>query len=494
MSDIENNNLTKKRSITTNGIYAIAAKIFEMLVPIIVMPYILRTLGVSSYGKIAYIQSLVAYFTLFATMGLSNFALRECSIVRDNEDLFSKKVSQVFTLSLFTTSLSFLVFYIYVISVPDARADFLLYSIYSFMIIGAGLNLSWLYYSIERFDLSSIRDIIGKASYLVLCFLLIHNSNDYNLYALIIVFTTSFITFAFNHYGVWKGRCGAKPRILLDKDFLPNLKAVFFLGLMTLGSKLFSSSDVILTKWLVKGDGNVSAGLYNTGIMLPLVIEQLTFTIASVITPRLYKFLGNGDEIQSQQLTNKISNAMYFVVVPAVVTFLFFPKELLFLLGGESYLPATNVLRFYSLILLTSVAITLAGTRTYVARRKEKKLFTILVSMAAINILLDFVLIKAIGITGAAIATLIANVLLMIVELSLESSWYLVFTSDKIKYLIGGLIVSVFFVLTRLFIEDKLIAMFVGILLAGAAYMIYMFCVKESTIEIAIQKIHPSKK
>ena len=123
----------KTISITSNGIYAVAAKVFSMIVPIIVMPYILRVLGSESYGKVAYVQSLIAYFSLIATIGLSDLSLRECSIVRNDKLLFEKKVSQVFTISLFTTAISLLLYILYVIITPDARSNILLYLIFSFL-------------------------------------------------------------------------------------------------------------------------------------------------------------------------------------------------------------------------------------------------------------------------------------------------------------------------------------------------------------------------
>lgn len=480
----------KRQSIATNGTYTVIAKVYAMIVPILTMPYILRVLGVVSYGKVSYVQSLIAYFNLFAMMGISSYALRECSIVRDNHEKLKEKASQIFTISLFTTGISFALFLLYTVLVADARYDYKLYLVFSLMIISNTMMMTWLYSSLERFDLVAVRDIIGRTIYLLGCFLLIRNSNDYILFAIVIVSSLSIIPAIINNIGIWKGVCGIIPRIYIGKELKSCVTSVFYLGLLDVGSKLFSASDVIMTKWLVSDNADKAVGLYNSGILLPLVIEQLVFVIVGVATPRFYKYMGQGDNQNTSQLTNLVSNAMYLVVVPAVLTCLFFPKQLLFLLGGNEYLPAAHVLQIYSLLLITATAVTIAGTRTYVARKKEKKLFKILITMAMLNIILDVFLIRQWGINGAATATILSNVILMIVELSLEHSWNLVFTKDKFVYLGGAALISLLFLVVKNIWKDLPIAYFFGcIIVVGVVYMSYLYLVKESTIMLVLKKL-----
>ncbi len=482
------------KSITTNGIYAVSAKIFGMLVPMLVMPYILRTLGVESYGRIAYVESLVSYFVLAATLGIADFSMRECSVIRHDKVAFSLKISQIFTISLAVTGVSYTSFLLYSAIVSDAREDFPLYFIFSFTILGGGMLMDWLYKINERFDLISGRDILGKAVYLILCFLLISKSEDYILYGAIFVFSYTIIPLTINHYNIWKGNCEVIPHLQIDNDFLNNMKSIAYLGLMTLGSKLFSSSDVILTKWL-SNNGNEAVGLYNSGIVIPLVIEQMIFVIVSVITPQLYKYLGQHDEKSAQLLSNKVSNIMYFVAVPSVIICVVFSSEILYVLGGDNYLAASPVLKIYSLILLSSVAITLAGTRTYVARKKEKKLFKILISMAIVNITLDYFFIREWGVIGAAIATTISNFLLMSIELTLERSWHFVFTMEKWRYVFGGVIIIAVFMLTKnICLEAPVLTFICSVVIAGIVYSFVMYYMHESTMMIVTDKLKRVKR
>jgi len=480
----------QRRSLITNGIYAVAANIYSMMIPLVVMPYILRTLGAESYGKISYVQALISYFILLASLGIYNFALRECAVVRDIPSALKDKVSQIFTISLFTTGFSYILYIIYVCCVKEARSEAPLYLVYSVMILSSGLMMDWLYNSLERFDLVSRRSIIGKTIYVILVFIFIKTSGDYVKYAIVYICSQTLIAFSINHYGIWSGKCGVKPTFQISPNLKNDLKSIFYLGMMTLGSKLFSSSDVILTKWLVSDNGNVAVGLYNSAISIPLIIENLLFVIAGVVSPRLFYYLGQRDDEKATFLTNQASNAMYFVAVPAVLTFFFFPYELLSFFGGGEYVGAKNVLRIYSIVLITAVAITLAGTRTYVARKKEKKLFKILISVAMVNILLDVIFIRYWGISGAALATVISNVILMIIELSSEHTWNFVFTKDKLVYVYSALLISILFLVAKFILDMQNIFVYIGCLVCvGIIYVLFLSLMKESTILLAKDRI-----
>lgn len=477
--------------IAKNGIYAVVAKLYGMAVPIIVLPFVLRTLGVESYGKVSYVQSVVAYFILLSTLGIQNYAFRECSTIRDNKKQLAQKVSQIFTISVILTVISTVAFLFYILLVQDARDEYQLNLIYSLSIVGGSLMMDWLYNSLERFDLVSIRDIIAKTVYLVLCFIFIHRSEDYVIYAFFVVLSQPIIPMVINFISIRKGLFGFVPKLMFNNNLHDGFVAVLYLGLMTLGSKLFSSTDTILVKWLTCGNTDEAVGLYNSGILIPLVIEQLLFVVASVGSPRLFMYIAKGDEESAADITNKMSNIMYFLVVPAVLTCIFFPEEILTLLGGKEYLKAAHILQIYSLLLFLVVGITLAGTRTYIARKKEKKLFTILMCMALVNIILDYMFIGLWDIVGAAIATVVSNILLMTIELSLEKSWHFVFTRDKIVYLGGAILIAVIFMFSKEYLPVQNIqVLFISLPISALLYALYLRLVREDTIMMSLTVIN----
>ena len=219
----------KSKSIAFNGAFSIIAKFFSMLVPLITLPYILRSLGVESYGKVAYVQSVIAYFILFATLGISNYSMREIAIAKGQFEVLRKKVSLIFTIALLMTMASFAFFLIYSFLVPDANKELPLNLTFSLMIIGTGMLMDWYFNAFERFDLASMRDIAGRVLYIILCFVFISDERDYVVYAMILVSSQALIPMAINIYTIWKGNIGIVPKICFDSDFGQGMKAIFFL-------------------------------------------------------------------------------------------------------------------------------------------------------------------------------------------------------------------------------------------------------------------------
>ena len=82
----------KKKSIKKNYIYNLTYQILLLLTPLITTPYLSRVLEADGVGTVSFAESIVSYFTLFATLGITTFGQREISYVQDNK----AKRTQVF--------------------------------------------------------------------------------------------------------------------------------------------------------------------------------------------------------------------------------------------------------------------------------------------------------------------------------------------------------------------------------------------------------------
>ena len=413
-----------------------------------------------------------------------------CYYTRNDQALFSIRITEVFIISILLTGLSLLVYSGCVLLNPELRKEFVLYIVFAFMIVASGLKMDWLYISLEHFNLTSFRNIISKIIYIVACFFLIRNSGDYVKYTIILVVTTSVIPMFLNYLGIFSGKISIKRAYKRDIAPLKCIKPIIYLGLLTIGSKLFSNADVLLIKILMKEDSNTALGIYNASVLLPHALEGILMAVSAVVTPRLFIAVRNRNETETNIIMGRTSNALFFIVVPAVLSCLFFSRELMIFFAGDEYVTGAPCLQIYSMVLFTSSVITMAGTRLYTARQKEKELFYILIVAAAINAVLAYIFILKWGIIGATFTTLISNILLMIAELSIEQTWKYVFTFDKIKYVAGAIVVTgVFSVLKWCTQLSGLLLLIFSLFVAGVVYVALMLVIKESTTQIVIKKM-----
>ena len=100
-----------KKSITKNYIYNLAYQILIIILPIITTPYLSRVLGAENIGIYSYTLSIVTYFILFGSLGISMYAQREIAYVQEDKYKSSKIFWEILILRFITLSISMVIYY-----------------------------------------------------------------------------------------------------------------------------------------------------------------------------------------------------------------------------------------------------------------------------------------------------------------------------------------------------------------------------------------------
>ena len=80
----------KQKSIKINLIMNTIKTLMSLIFPLITFPYASRILGATGIGRVNYASSIVSYFSMFAALGISTYAVREGARIRDDKEKFSK--------------------------------------------------------------------------------------------------------------------------------------------------------------------------------------------------------------------------------------------------------------------------------------------------------------------------------------------------------------------------------------------------------------------
>lgn len=175
---------------------------------------------------------------------------------------------------------------------------------------------------------------------------------------------------------------------------------------------LYYQVDALMLKTLSTSQ---EVGLYGAAYELLAIFSALPRVIFSVYFPKLTKCYAQ----DPSQLPEKIRQAaiLLLAVVLPVITIAGFSRTLIINLSyGEAYLPAIGALT----ILLPSLSMKMfASLVSYVfqATRREKLLPFVLLATVVINILANAILIPQMGAVGAALATLLSEVIFAVVGL-----------------------------------------------------------------------------
>ena len=71
----------------------------SVLIPFITYPYAARILLPSGIGKVDFVMSVISYFQLLASLGISTYAITEGSKLKDNKCAFEEFAMEIFNIN-----------------------------------------------------------------------------------------------------------------------------------------------------------------------------------------------------------------------------------------------------------------------------------------------------------------------------------------------------------------------------------------------------------
>ena len=110
----------KKKSLKLNALLNSIRSILNILFPIVTFPYVSRVLQVKGLGIYNFSNSIISYFILIAALGINTYAIREGARIRDDEKKITKFSSEIFTINVVSTIISYLLlaFCLFIFSKP----------------------------------------------------------------------------------------------------------------------------------------------------------------------------------------------------------------------------------------------------------------------------------------------------------------------------------------------------------------------------------------
>lgn len=157
------------------------------LLPLVVLPYLIRVIGIEKFGLIAFAQSLVQYFMILTDYGFSLSATRKISLCKDKDCQTETNAifSSVMTVKLLLAGLSFFILCAIMYFVPRFRNDWMVYILSFGAVIGNTLFPVWFFQGKEKMSYITLINVIGGITYAICIFLFIRGPKDYLLLPLL---------------------------------------------------------------------------------------------------------------------------------------------------------------------------------------------------------------------------------------------------------------------------------------------------------------------
>lgn len=380
-----------------NSLHLFMLKGFDLVVPLLTLPFLLSNLKIENYGKYAMALSLSYFIGSFIQYGYSMTGVRAISLSKNKEER-NNEFNQYFFSSIF---ICILVTTIVVIFTLLINKDVLLY-------IGCFLNIaifsiipSWYYNGIEDFSKIATLNIVSKIIGLVLIFIFINHVDDYMLvpYMLLLgnvfLFSSSIfiIRFLYNE----------RIKIPGNHEIIHNIKNGYYAFLIQFFPNLYNNLSVYFVGIVLTP---IYAGLLNTAMVLVEIFNSGIRVISTVIYPFF---------IRNNKLINR-----YSLILCGILTVLILFYNLVVHYFGYLLIRKVDLNEIFcyfhslsiSCFFLSIYLIFIKNKHMVYKKDKELSKNTILISL--LSCIISFLLIYMFDIWGAVLSLILARLFLVL--------------------------------------------------------------------------------
>lgn len=394
-----------KGTVFKNYIYLLMIQGANFILPLITIPYLVRTLGINKFGIVMVAQSFAILLTIITEFGLDMSATRQVALIKNDKKKVSQYFFDVFFLKMFLVIIAFIILAFCIFYVDKFSREYLVYFFSFGMVFGQALFPAFFFRGIEEMRIITIINVLAKVIFTISVFIIIKTPGDYyyvpilNGLGFILSGCLGFIL-SLKYVSFMKPIFNEAISIAKESFslFLSNLAVSFYTKINTLIVGIFISDSV--------------AGVYSS-------MEKLVVATKSIYIP-LYQALFPNIVVKDKITIVSIINKMkyYMGALGAIISFLIFlfAVDILNLIYNDEMITSYYVIfqilgliGFLSSLNMLFVSLFFPAVKAFNQRLK-------ILSMGGIfNIILVITLVQYYSIYGVAISATISELFILIV-------------------------------------------------------------------------------
>jgi len=175
----------RHKTLFYNFSFLSVLQLFNLGLPFLTYPYLIRVMGVSTYGLVVFARAFIEFFIMAIDFGFNVPSVRHISIHRHDPKKISEIVSAILYLKLSIFVLCYLVLCLLVFFVPQLGEHKALYLLTLLLGFDGILYPIWFFQGLEKMQFITYVEIISKLTFTILIFVFIRGSDDYLWYPIL---------------------------------------------------------------------------------------------------------------------------------------------------------------------------------------------------------------------------------------------------------------------------------------------------------------------
>ncbi|MCI7766513.1 MAG: flippase [Oscillospiraceae bacterium] len=396
-------------SIIKNSFYSILKTVASLIFPVISFAYASRILLPDGMGKISFSKSFVVYFTLIAMLGIQNHGIRECAAVRDDKASLSRTAREIFAINICSVIVSYALFFV-VINTVDSLAPYRELLLINSLSIGlTALGMEWLYNAMEDYRYIAVRTCVVQLAAMICMLIFVRTAEDIDKYAMIQVISGGgAFLFNFIHSGKYIDR-----KTKYDLHLKRHLKPVFALFIMSALVQVFTVMDSTMLGFMTN---DTAVGLYSASHKISDIAFSAVCSVTLVLTPRIAYYAERDMHEEVKRVAVRAINCVFMLCIPSAMGLFVLSRPIILIFSGEAFAEADITSKIISLRNLIVPVNMFIVSHFFVPLKKDRLSLASTAAAAAVNFLLNLILIPQFIQNGAAIATVAAELIELIIN------------------------------------------------------------------------------
>lgn len=476
----------KKESLFKNYIFQFAYQGLILVIPFILSPYLTRTLQETALGVYTYVNSIAYYFVIAANLGISVHGKRIISRNFNDETGLRKAFWSLYFVHALISIVSLIMYLGFVFCL--IKTDRTIYLIEGIYVLSALFDITWLFYGLENFSSVVIKNAVVKVVECIAIFALVKSPKDLWIYTLV------------SAGGMCLGQVVMIPQaiklvkpIRFDlKDCMQHFKPLMIFSVALIASSLYTVFDKTLLGIMASKSDVAFYEFSNKIVSIP---QTFVGVVGTVMFPRACKLAAEGKVIEQKKYINISAIVTAFIGMGAIFGLLAVAPLFAKLYYGNTFAICGEVIIALSPTIYIVGAGSILRTQCLIPNGMDKQFNLCIVYNAIINLIVSTSLIPFLGIYGAVIGTLCAELFGLIYQMFLCRKF--IDIRETYSSLIPFALIGLIMYLCMQFVGNHLNQDWKGLLIliaaGGTIYsslsLVYLFLFKREILRFILKKV-----
>lgn len=377
---------------------------FNLVTPILVVPYIVSICNEEGYGKIGVGLAISFFLMVFIDYGSDILGVKEVAINRESKEKLENIFITIYTAKLILLLLVMLFASLLFYTIPFFATDKKLFFLSLPILVGQFINPTWFLQGLENFKWITILNIISKVIYVLGIFIFIHKPGDYiynNLFwgiGMILANSFVFIYLLNQHSFSFK-----KTKKVEVKSYLKSNFSMF-------SSQIFVSLQMYSPIVLISFFGsNAMAGQYKIIDQIIVIFRTYILLFFNFVFPRVCYLLDKSKE-EGLNFWKKVNGLNFFFILTSMVLIALFSVQIVGYFNPKNILQISDLLKV-AIFIPVLQSITQPLKQLMLAWNKQKKYINTTMIVTVVSLLFIAGLTPFFKVLGALSSLMISEIL-----------------------------------------------------------------------------------